>query len=333
MQKMAGREGWLDVARCLACVCVLVIHCPGPECGSGLLHAIVNYYAVSLASVMFFMISGALVLWRPVDDALPWLRHRLGRVVIPMVIWTVVTLLVNFAMGRLLPADLLRRLLLIPVQAQEGAFWFIYVVAGIYLVAPVVASWLNSARQRDVLLYIGLWFATLFVPWVAHIVPEAELVTSDGYGYLYHFHGYLGLAVAGYYIRRYGVPCRMRWLLLALVALMALPVALRAAHVPGGLWTPRLSPNIVAITIVVFALLRGTSYLVLRTSYFGLMARYTFGIYLMHKLIIMCVLGPLLWPLHLGYAVEVPLMVIGTIAIAVPAIMLLRRLPCHRLLC
>lgn len=326
------REGWLDVARCLACMCVLVVHAPGPECGDGLLHAAANYCAVAMASVLFFMISGALVLWRPVDRALPWLRHRLARVVIPMVIWTVVALLVNYGLGRLLPGDLLRRLLLIPLQPQEGSFWFIYVVAGIYLVAPVLTVWLARASRRELLFYLGLWAVSLFVPLAARLVPEAELVTSQAYGYLYHFSGYLGLAVAGYYIRRHGVPCRTRWLLAALAALLILPVALRAAHVPSGLWTPRLSPNVVAITVVVFALIRRVPSGRL-TGAATWLARYTFGIYLMHRLVIKWLLGPVVWPLHLGYAVETALMVTGTILFAIPVITLLRRLPHYRLLC
>lgn len=327
------REPWLDVARCLGCLSVLVIHCPDSACNGGLARAAIEYCAVACASVLFFMISGALVLYRPVEHARPWLKHRLGRVVIPMVIWTLVTLLVNLAAGRLLPDDFAHRLLMIPFRAQEGAFWFIYVVVGIYLLAPVLAAWLARCKKRDLQLYLGIWFASLFAPTLAYFVPEVARVTDAHYGYLYHFYGYAGLAVAGYYVRRYGMFNKSPWLLVILaVALLALPVVLRATPLPSRLWSPRLSPGVVALTIVVFASIKHIPPCRL-TSWATRLAAFTFGIYLTHKLVILWLLRPLVAPWHLPYLIEMPLTVALTALIAGGIVALLKCLPHHRLVC
>lgn len=327
------REPWLDVARCLGCLSVLVIHCPSAASNGGLARAAIEYYAVACASVLFFMISGALVFYRPVEHARPWLKHRLGRVVIPMLVWTLVTLLVNLVAGRLLPDDFVHRLLMIPFQAQEGAFWFIYVVVGIYLAAPILAAWLARCKKRDLQLYLAIWFVSLFVPMLAYFVPEAARVTDGHYGYLYHFYGYLGLAVAGYYVRRYGMFNKSPWTLAALaLVLVMLPVALRATSLPTRLWSPRLSPGVVALTIVVFASIKRipTGRI---TSWATRLAVFTFGVYLTHKLVIMWILRPLLGKFHLPYSIELPLMVALTALIAGGITALLKRLPHNRLVC
>lgn len=327
------REPWLDVARCLGCLSVLVIHCPSVESNGGLARAAIEYYAVACASVLFFMISGALVFYRPVEHARPWLKHRVGRVVIPMVIWTIVTLLVNLAAGRLLPDDFVHRLLMIPFQAQEGAFWFIYVVVGIYLAAPILAAWLARCKKHDLQLYLGIWFVSLFVPTLAYFVPEAARVTDGHYGYLYHFYGYLGLAVTGYYVRRYGMFNKSPWILAVLaLVLVTLPVALRASSLPTRLWSPRLSPGVVALTIVVFASIKHipSGHI---TSWATRLAAFTFGVYLTHKLVIMWILRPLVGQFHLPYSIELPLMVTLTALIAGSITALLKRLPHNRLVC
>ena len=327
------REPWLDVARCLGCLSVLVLHCPSAASNGGLARAGIEYYAMACANVLFFMISGALVLYKPVEHARPWLKHRLGRVVIPMVIWTIITLLVNLAAGRLLPDDFVHRLLMIPFQAQEGAFWFIYTLVGIYLVAPVVATWLARCKKRDLQLYLGIWFVSLFVPILAYYIPNAERVIDAHYGYLYNFYGYLGMAVTGYYVRRYGLFNKQRWKLAALlIALIALPAILRSTPLPTQLWTPDLSPGMVALTIVVFASIKKISTGRL-TSWATRLAAFTFGVYLTHKLVIMWLLRPLMAQWQLPYSIELPVTVLLTALIAGGLTALLKRLPHNRLVC
>lgn len=77
----------MDAIRCMACFAVVLVHVTY-DGGNGGNHAIgiYGYYAVASASIVFFMLTGALTLWRPRPLG-PFLRERMLRVAVPMFIW------------------------------------------------------------------------------------------------------------------------------------------------------------------------------------------------------------------------------------------------------
>ena len=65
MESLKKREYWIDAVRSFACICVLMTHSPIPSTVEGRTFIpIYNFVAVGGASILFFMISGALVLYR-----------------------------------------------------------------------------------------------------------------------------------------------------------------------------------------------------------------------------------------------------------------------------
>ena len=69
------REYWIDAVRSFACLCVITTHAPIPGCSGGgtPLIAVSNYFAVAGASILFFMISGSLVLYKE-KPVIPFLK-------------------------------------------------------------------------------------------------------------------------------------------------------------------------------------------------------------------------------------------------------------------
>ncbi len=94
------REHWIDAVRALACLLVITVHAPIPGGTSGLgCIAVTNYYAV-VGVPLFFMISGALVLYCE-QPLLPFLKKRLSRIALPAVVWTAVSITADYlAAGR-----------------------------------------------------------------------------------------------------------------------------------------------------------------------------------------------------------------------------------------
>lgn len=79
------RAFWIDAVRSIACLFVIANHVVMPTMPKGTGMNIFNHYTMAGASILFFMISGALVLYKP-KPAIPFMKQRLNRVVLPMVI-------------------------------------------------------------------------------------------------------------------------------------------------------------------------------------------------------------------------------------------------------
>ena len=148
---------------------------------------------------MFIMVSGALLL--PVTmPTKEFLRKRLGKVVAPTLVWTIICWLAapwTETVGR---GDGIRSWLSIPFSAQfNPVLWFMYMLIGLYMLAPILSVWLNKASKREVELYLGLWLATMCYPLIRSIMSVNEGTT----GTLHYFGGYAGYFLLGYYLKQY----------------------------------------------------------------------------------------------------------------------------------
>lgn len=188
---------YLDVVRVVACLMVIIQHSPMPSTGednSVLLSAIffLSYPCVPL----FFMVSGALLL--PVENlssgSLMFIRNRLLKVLFPTLFWTFFYLIVWNQ-----PIEWVK-VLSIPFSPQgHGVLWFMYVLIGLYLIAPVISHWLRQSSKKELNFYLALWFITLSF---THL--ENVLLISKGYNnILCYLGGYIGYFVLGYYLHTY----------------------------------------------------------------------------------------------------------------------------------
>lgn len=82
----------------------------------------------------------------------------------------------------------------------HGVMWFMYVLVGMYLVAPVISPWLERAEKKELLFYLGIWAITMSYPILKLFLRVDETDT----GVLYYFSGYIGYFLLGYYLRKYG---------------------------------------------------------------------------------------------------------------------------------
>ena len=188
---------YLDVVRVVACLMVIIQHSPMPSLGevnSILLSAtcFLSYPCVPL----FFMVSGALLL--PVENSssgsLLFLQKRFSKILFPTLFWT----FFYFFVGNQ-PIDLIN-ILSIPFSPQGHiVLWFMYVLVGLYLIAPIISHWLRQSSEKELVFYLALWLITLSFTHLENI-----LHISEGYNnVLYYFGGYIGYFVLGYYLHTY----------------------------------------------------------------------------------------------------------------------------------
>ena len=114
---------------------------------------------------------------------------------------------------------------------------------GIYLVAPVLSPWVESASRRSMERFLALWAISLTIPYIHLVFPE---IWGEAFWnstpMLYYFTGYIGYAVAGAYIKRFHMQPSRR-LSLAAVVLIVSGYAITASGFLHRLSTQRSLPQ------------------------------------------------------------------------------------------
>ena len=324
-----NREYWIDAIRSFACICVIIVHAPtsGGMKGISFIGPI-NYFAAAGASILFFMISGALVLYKP-KPVIPFLKKRLSRIVFPMVFWSIVTLLISVWRGLITWGDFWVSVAKIPVYEQVGTFWFIYVIFGIYLVTPIFATWLEKCSKRDLQFYLLIWAITLCLPYLSAFSGSCKMLVNPGHGSLYYFYGYLWFAVMGYYLRKYVYIPHFGFLHFGLFAfLIVLPLLLYQTNIPHEAIQYRASINVVALCVCYFIIMK---HLPLSDTWKRLcyhFAQRSFGIYLVHMLMKGTILKPLVvYMFNFSYGVSIPVIAFLDLLLSYLLVELISRLP------
>lgn len=315
---------WIDVIRSFACLCVISTHAPMIGWGHGhVVKAIFNYYSIAGASILFFMISGALVLYKP-KPVVPFLKKRLSRIVFPMVFWTLISLLIKVLCHEKSWDEFWVNVIKIPLGPQESTYWFIYVIFGIYLMTPILATWLERCSKKDLHLYLGLWGITLLIPYFETL----NVTIHFSHGYLYYFYGYLWFAVMGYYIRRYvNVPKFKPWHIIAAISLVGLPAILYCTPMNHGAIQHRMALHVVALCVCYFVFLKHFNYSDKMKHICYNFAQHSFGIYLVHMIVIRRIVWPLLSGVEMHYAIQIPLTIALTALISYLIVKLFSLLP------
>ncbi|MBR1698359.1 MAG: acyltransferase family protein [Bacteroidales bacterium] len=222
---MRQRETWLDFLRVTACFMVMVIHGTEPFYlgGDGALILtptdafwVAVFEGLCRCCVPLFLIASSYLQFPLHYTPGEFFKRRVVRILIPMVLWTLVYALV---WGE--PVENLKGLLL-NFNYAAGHLWFVYMLAGIYLVMPMLSPWAEKVSRKELSVYLGIWIFTTFIPTIrAAAGGEAPLIqAADGlpapalfplwgeaswnpFGTFYYLSGFIGYLLLGLYIRKY----------------------------------------------------------------------------------------------------------------------------------
>ncbi len=93
-----NRIVYLDVLRIIACCLIVLMHSPHPEAGNNGTLLVPLGFITAAGIGLFFMVSGALLL--PVhSDTSSFLKRRIGKIVGPLLIWTLLYVVVRILNG------------------------------------------------------------------------------------------------------------------------------------------------------------------------------------------------------------------------------------------
>ena len=291
------RDVSLDVIRLIACLMIVLMHSPMPGLGtSGMILSGISYLTAPGIG-LFFMVSGALLLKSNVDESFEthvFLQKRFTKTLTPLLFWS----LVGWGLERSGVKN-----------AELSILWFMYCLAGMYLLTPILSRWLSMANVKEIKFYLLLWLVTLCVPFVKLLITINESDTS----WLYYFHGYVGYYVLGFYMKRYwGRSAPMGRNLVLVVAFIAisviLPIALLVLNVEVDFYSIfwYLSITVVLQCVVwwsvVQRLMRNVSKL---PDFVVELSRLSFGIYLIHILVMRNILWKTDWMQNMNGILQV----------------------------
>lgn len=302
------RDVTLDVLRVIACLLIIIMHSPMPGLNtSGIVLGGISYLTAPGIG-LFFMVSGSLLLSNSGDkifDTCCFLKRRFSRIIIPLIFWSIIGSVLDWC-----GID----------NAEHGVLWFMYCLAGMYLLTPVLSRWLSMATVKEVEFYLLLWLFTLCVPFVKLFIPINESDTS----WLYYFHGYVGYYVLGFYLKHYwekrmSSEKKIVFSLLFLCISVVLPVGLKVLNVKVDFYSLfwYLSITVALQSVVWWRIVKRLMRNVPTLPGFVVeLSKLSFGIYLVHILVMRNILWKTTWMQEMNGVVQIVVCVILTFTIS-----------------
>lgn len=213
--KKSKRIFYFDALRALAIISVIIFHIFSQTNTRALIYystfpTIKWILADSLGTFfrcgvpIFLMLSGALSLGR-VWDIRSFLGKRLPRIILPFLLWGFVLSLIMFISSMYLPHFIPEKVtynvfgflqyLASSYNATNYGFriyWFFWMILGTYLIMPIFNKWLLHSDLKEAEYFIVIWAITCLFTYTLNIEFPVDLT---------YFTGAIGMVVLGYYLR------------------------------------------------------------------------------------------------------------------------------------
>ena len=333
-----------DIAKIAAIVAVVTVHVAArPSEGFHVLttQAWLGITAIEIAArwcvPLFVMVSGMLLLTASTAYQAPadFYRRRAARVAIPLVGWTLFARVFNEFKG--IPASLEEHIQAVYVGVPYYHLYFLFVIAGLYLICPLLARAISSLSERQLaitaavaLLLGSLWGG--IPPWLPATEPNAFSQFAPFVGYFL-----AGCWLAKVRLDRNVVPLCTAIFASLLVTSTAVTYFFVSTHglEEGRYLYSYLSPSVVLMSLCVFLVLRALTQRrearrpIRHIHALHFVGETTFGIFLIHPFLFS------LWgdlPSDIptsgsSLALWLPATVAGLLAVSFICTVILRRIP------
>lgn len=288
----------------------------------------------SPSSELFLSLSGAVLL--PVkSDIGSFYKRRFGKLIPPFVFWSIIILAINIATEKQDISSAFNALLFLPIRPVTGIYWFIYVMIGLYLLAPFISPWLKTASKKQVELFLAIWCINMLMPYLNLISPNIYSQNGSHYWMLNYFGGFLGFWILGYYLRKYPIPIcfNRRWLLI-LSGFILYILTLAVLYFKNTNVSPYFD-NLQIGSAILVALMYTIcqNYPIknrLTVNIIKEIATYSFGIYLIHGLVVRRIIWTLFENSTINPLIETPIIAILSLLLCYIILWVLHFLPYHK---
>ena len=338
---MKKRETELDILRLVAMMAVIWVHVGGmdtsvlpvddPDC----------QLLIFLKSLMtweipvYVMISGRFFL--DPDRQMPFskIRKAIGRLILAFVVWNGVYQAYYILTGSY--TGLNWKGILSQAAIGPYHFWYLYMIVGLYIIVPFLRKIAEdkSLSEYFIVLFFAYSLLTKYGPVLPFVGSTADsMLESMGMKFVL---GYSGFYILGCYLHRYPLSdSRERVLYILGGALIVLGAAANTLQsVKNGEYTEwytgYTAPNTIIAASAIYTLFAKRVKRIVFTekaiSGITRLAEYSFGIYLIHALVLDVFSAAGLKPTLMHPLLSMPLLTLLTFAVSFTAVGLIRKIP------
>lgn len=226
MKATVTRVPFLDFLRIIACFLVIVNHTTGdiflvrtPE-GLTWKVAVTYFFLSKVAVPVYFMITGYLLLSKPVS----WKKHwqRIYRIILVIIIAGVAYWLYHGLWQEPgTPVEqILENIKTIYYKIPSNALWYLYNYLAILLMLPYFQKMADGMSKTDYHIFFLIYAVFVgTVPVLRHYFPEVQLNSNFG---LPLFGGHITMLFIGQYFHRFGIRKTRKGFVLAVVLFTAM---------------------------------------------------------------------------------------------------------------
>lgn len=308
MREKTVRVAYADIARIAAAFTVVLLHTSGIRAVTGDVYSskffwVALFDAFARWSVpLFIMMSGMLFLKKEkrIDIKRLWKKNIL-RLVTAFIFWSYLYNLYSAYITKGLKAEIFLTAL---KNTPNGAMhlWFMFIIIGLYIVLPFIKRMTDSMTKREAEYFLILNLILTFIPKTLSSFEIFEPII----GYIDKFEicyaaGYVGLFVAGWYIDSFEHKKTFRiGVYIAAIAAYAymLIMTVYSSRESGRLNDEFMSFKSLSAYLMAFGVLMFFKYALKNKKFkprtlsnIAHWSKYTFGVYLVHEMIINFVSG------------------------------------------
>lgn len=329
------RIQYYDNLRAVACFLVILTHSAMPALSPTFgIYMVFFSLIASPSSELFVSISSSLIAPTKLT-MMEFYKKRFSKLLWPFVFWSVVMVGYRYFDGQINIHTAINRVLLFPIQPTEGVYWFVYAICGLYLINPIISPWLEKATKKEFQFTIGLWVITLLLPYL-NIITGRELYVLRGsyYFILAYVGGFVGYMLLGVYFRKFPILLQKKFqavvLVLTLIILGTVPVLYAYTFNRSALAvvTDNLSLTSAFYVSAIFIFFKNFKLPTLIEKGMSIIAKYSFGIYLIHILVVRGLVWSFLENSRLPHPlIETPFIAIVSLVVCLCIVKVLSYLP------
>lgn len=284
------QENNIDFLRILACVMVITIHISSPFVSNftegDKIEFIIGslYNSFSRAAVpIFVMISGRYALSNEKNKYKKYYLKILKKVYIPTAIWTIIYSFARYYYQNIPIKGIVNSIL---GGTPYYHLWYLYMMIGIYLLVPILIRVKNKIGEKN---FFKLGVLLIFVSFFVVLFREFFLVASTGILRYYwkinqlKFINYLGYFILGYSLKNLKIDFSKIGLITLILGII---LFLLVQFFPRK-WELIYENNNIGVVLYSIFLYLTFQQLNIKKNKFLNLSKYTFGIYLVHPLVLM----------------------------------------------
>ena len=339
-----NRVSYLDWLRVIACFAVILFHISG-SCGFALELSSENHIIMELLHSLviwcvpvFIMISGALFLDPGKNICIKKLyTHNILRIFVAFVFWSFVYASYNF-----IGSEDSNRINGWILQLLGGHFhlWFLWLIIGLYILTPIHRKISKEKKLMQYLIPVSI-FINFAIPFLLDITdifipalqPIVRIIQSNLTNLnLQTIGGYITYFFLGYYLRTINLNKKKENLLIILGALISITtvgityMSFQSVFSCKGELFQFCSLYALAQSVSVFLICKRFFH-DKESKTISFLSKYSFGIYLIHMLIIYMLVLHRILPTILNPIIGIPMVSLLTFLISIGGTVLISRIP------